>query len=176
MDILNREGAWFLSPEGTAAYEKQQNLEEKTIFIYTYLSKILNESFDKDHTTFKLALFFADAISSAGLPYSTYPELINPAKNPFLAYLVNLGKHPEERIVYYGFMSILHEIADPMMQNSWIYDKELMSSDALADKLVELEHNFYEEIPNSLPNPLVYDIAEQLRPVQLKLMWFFGNK
>lgn len=176
MELLKNDTGWFLSQAGTAAYERQRTLEEKTIFIYAYLSKALDKSFDKDSTCFKFALFLADAIDTAGLPYSRYPALIDPTQNPYLAYLVNLGEQPGGRIIYYGFMSILHEIADPMMQNNWIYDMELMGSDSLEEKLVSLEHDFYEEIPNSLPNPLVFDIAEELEPVQLKIMWFFGNK
>ena len=165
-----------MGAEGVSAYEKLQTIEEKTVFLYAYLQKTVPASFDKDNTCFKFALFLADAVASAQLPYSSYPALIDPEQNPFLTYWVNCGKNPGNRIVYYAFMAILHGIADPKKQNEWIYDMELMGSDSLQQKLVELEHNFYDEEGPHMPNPLAYDIEEELTGLQLKLMWFFGGK
>lgn len=159
-----------------STYANLHTLEEKTVFLYAVLQKLVHSSFCKDNTCFKFALFLADAVASAQLPYSSYPVLIDPEKNPFLAYLVNCGKNPGNRIVYYAFMAILHGIADPMKQNEWIYDKELMGSEELQAKLVELEHNFYDEEGPHMPNPLAFDIEEELTGLQLKLMWFFGGK
>ncbi len=176
MEYLNRDVAWYTGAEGVNTYKKLQSLEDRTVFLYAYLQKMVHTSFDKDNTCFKAALFFADAVAESRLPYSSYPELVDPQKNPFLAYMVNLGKNPGNRVLYYGFMSVLHEIADPMKQNSWIYDMNLMTSDDLQDKLVELEHNFYDEEGPHMPNPLAFDIDEALSDLQLKLIWFFGNK
>ena len=176
MDYLSREPAWFLSQSGASAFNSKTNLEEKTLFIYAYLRKCLHESYDKDKTCFHFALFLADAIHNSQLPYGSYPALIDPTQNPYLAFLIQWGKHPGERILYYGFMSILHQIADPMDPGNWVYDKTCIGTEALAAKLVELEHNFYDERPVDLPHPGVFDIEEPLQSVQLKLMWFFNKR
>ena len=176
MEYLHQESAWYTSPQGINAYEKLRTLDEKTIFVYAYLQKLVHSSFSKDNTCFRLALFLADAVAEANLPYSTYPALVDPKQNPFLAYVVNLNKHPGNKVLYYGLMAILHKIADPAELNSWIYDLKLMDSDDLQDRLIQLEHNFYDEEGPHMPNPLAFEIEEELETLQLKLMWFFRKK
>lgn len=176
MDYMNQNSTWYTGAQGIKAYEKLQKLEEKTVFVYAYLQKLVHNSFSKDNTCFQLALFLTDAVATANLPYSAYPALVDPKQNPFLAYVVNLKKNPGNKVLYYGFMSILHGIADPMALNSWIYDLELMTSDELQNHLIEQEHNFYDEEGPHMPNPLAFDIEEELETLQLKLMWFFRKK
>ena len=176
MEFLKYDSAWYATPEGVKTYGAMEKLEDKTIFLYAYLQKKLHKSFEGDRTAFKFALFLADAVAGAGLPYSGYPQLIDPQSNPYLAYLTNWDKYPGKRVIYYGFMSILHGLADPMLRNSWIYDKELMGAEALQSKLVELECNFYDEDATCLPNPLSYDVGDDLSDLQLKLRWCFDGE
>lgn len=176
MNFFNRDAAWYASPEGVKTYEGMRTIEERTLFLYSYLQKALHNSFDKDNTTFRFALFLADAVSAAPLPYNHFPALIDPRQNPYLAYLINLGKHPGKRVIYYGFMSILHGIGNAMLRNDWIYDTKLLDSEALEKKLVELDRNFYEESELFIPSPLAFDIAEELDKFQMQLIWFFNKK
>ena len=176
MEYLLKDASWFFSQEGVAAYGQQQSVEDKTLFLYAYLVKALDESYDKDNTLFRFSLFLADAVAGGGFAYSEYPKLIDSTANPFLTYLTNWKKNPGKKVLHYGFLSILHQIADPGLSNNWIYDKALMESDSLEEKLIELEHNFYADKELGLPNPRAFDIAEEHKPVQLKLMWLFASK
>ena len=176
MEFWENDASWYASNEGVKAYHALQKLEDKTLFLYAYLQKKLHKSFENNNACFKLALFFADAIEGASLPYSGYSEIIDPMKNPYLAYVTNWDKYPGKRVLYYGLMSILHGLADPMLHNSWIYDKALMGSELLQSKLVELERNFYDEGSACMPGPLAYDIEDELSDVQFKLRWFFDKK
>ncbi len=176
MEYWENIASWYTTDAGVKAYQALRTQEDKTLFFYAFLQKKLHKSFENDNICFKFALFLADAVANSSLPYSTYPEIIDPQKNPYLAYLVCWEKYPGKRVLYYGFMSILHGLADPMLRNSWIYDKDLMGSEALQHKLVELERNFYNEDAALIPSPLAYEIEDNLSDLQLKLRWFFDKK
>ena len=176
MEYWDKASAWFTSPEGITAYASLPSLMDKTLFFYAYLQKKLHKSYETDNACFKFALFLADAVANSSLSFSSYPEILDASNNPYLAYMVNWDKYPGKRVLYYGFMSVLHGLADPALRPSWIYDKELMGSDALQSKLLELDRNFYDEDATLMPNPLAYDIEDDLSDFQLKLRWFFDKK
>lgn len=174
----------FLSEKGVDLYNRLGTLDEKTIFIYVFLSRVWPEDLccpddaieEEMDIRFKFAFFLADAISNADLEYSTFPALIDKKKNPYLAYLVNTGDLHRKRNVYYAFMSILHGTADPLDADNWIYDIETMKNEELSDKMEEMGKDFYDGDLISYPDPQIYEIDEKLLPVQLKIKWFFGEE
>ena len=175
MEYFNQEAAWYTGPQGVSLFAGLKTLEEQTLFLYAALRKRLHTSYDKDNTCFKLALFFAEAVQKAPVPYKGYPDLVDPTKNPFMAFLTNWNQRPGNRALFYGLMCVLHGLDNPMLANSWLYDKSLMESDKLQEKLLELDRNFYDEEGPSMPNPLAYDIDEQLQDLQIKLVLLFDK-
>ena len=125
MELIKRETPWFLSSAGCNAFASTKTLEDRSVFLYSYLKQIAPEKFDEDQTLFRTAFFLADAVMDSPLPYSTYPALIDPQKNPFVAYLANVNQYPGAQTVYYVFLSILHGLAMPIRQNDWVYEKRI---------------------------------------------------
>lgn len=174
----------FLSPKGIDIYSRLQNLEDKTIFIYVFLSRLWPQILEDEcypdfaieeemDIRFKFALFLADAIANADLEYSSFPALIDRYKNPYLAYLANTGIVHRKRDTYYAFMSILHGTADPLDSGNWVYQIKTLKDSDLSDKMDEVGKNFYDDNLVSYPNPQVYEIDDKLLSVQLKIKWFF---
>lgn len=174
MELVKHDSQWFLSEAGSKAYSALKTLEERSVFLYSYLKQIAKADFEEDQLLFRVAFFFADAISGSALPYNTYPALIDPEKNPFAAYLKNTDYFPGRQAVYCVFLSILHGIANPFQQNNWIYDKTLQDAETLAQKLTELGKEFMGG-SIKMADPDAYTIEEALQPVQLKLIWLMGQ-
>ena len=174
MRLLNFDANWFCSTQGQTAYSSLRTLEDRSVFLYSYLKKITKADFEKDQLLFRLSFFLADAVAGSELPYSAYPALVDPAKNPFVAYLKNTTLCPGSRAVYCICLAILHGIADPFVQNNWIYQKELQDADYLEEKLSELDKNFV-ATSVSLADPDAFAIDAPLRIVQLKLIWLLGQ-
>ena len=107
MELLNFDANWFCSETGQKAYSAIKSLEDRSVFLYSYLRKIAPADFDEGQMLFRIAFFLADAVVDSKLPYSTYPALIDPQKNPFVAYLANVNQYPGAQTVYYVFLSIL---------------------------------------------------------------------
>ena len=120
MKLVTKEASWFLSGEGTRAYAALSSLEERAIFVYSYLRQIVNEDFEKDSVLFKTSFLIADALSGSVLPYAQYPDVINPSKNPFVAFLKNSKKYKNPTGVLYAFLAILQilEIRFPFTSGS----------------------------------------------------------
>lgn len=173
MELLKHDAAWFSSEAGCNMYHSLNSLEDRSIFLYSYLKKIAIAEFDQDQTLFKAAFFFADGIFGSSLPYSNYPDLINPAKNPFVAYLDNAEHYPGAEAVYFIFLSILHKIADPTKRNAWIYSQQMENPEYVEQKLLDTDKCFYAgEI--SMASADAFAIDESLQLVQLKLIWLMG--
>ena len=174
MELINHEAPWFLSSAGCNAFASTKTLEDRSVFLYSYLKQIAPEDFDKDQVLFRTAFFLADAIMGSTLPYSTYPALINPEKNPFVAYLSNISQYPGAKTVYYIFLSILHGLAMPIRQNEWVYDQQISEPEYMQQKLTELGRCFCSS-DIDMASVDAFSIEESMQPVQLKLIWLIGQ-
>lgn len=175
MELINYEASWFLSKPGCDAFASLQTLEERSVFLYSYLKQAARVNFEEDQLLFRTAFFLADAVMESDLPYSKYPALVDPEKNPFVAYLLNADTCPGIRTVYYIFLSILHGIADPFKHNAWVYNKQISDPEYLGEKLTELGKCFC-EIGIEMPSVEAFAIEESLQTVQLKLIWLLGQR
>jgi hypothetical protein len=174
MELLEHDAQWFLSKPGCDAFASAKTLEDRSVFLYSYLKQVAPADFDKDQMLFRIAFFFAEAIMGSTLPYNTYPALIDPEKNPFVAYLKNADHYPGAQTTYYVFLSILHGIATPIRQNEWIYDTQFEDPEYLEKKLTELGKCFCSSAVG-MTDVDAFDIEESLQPVQLKLIWLMGQ-
>lgn len=194
--LLAKQREDFFAPESIAEYANLQTLEDKTLYILAYLARVWVEKPSFVETEgdeefryayigtgmFRAALFLADAVGNASLPYSSYPALIDPSKNPYMAYLVNLevwgdpycgewdSFDEQPGMFYYEFMAILHGAADPFDEESWLYQE-----DGRLDAMEEADYDIYED-KTSFPDPRYYEVADGLKSLQLKIMWIFGKK
>ena len=174
MELTKQSAAWFLSKPGCDAFNALKTLEDRSAFLYSYLKQIINVDFEEDQLLFRIAFFFADAIMGSTLPYNTYPALIDPEKNPFVAYLENTDHFPGSKVVYYIFLSILHSIAMPIKQNEWVYDQQLKEPEYLEKKLEELGKPFFVS-GLGMVSADVFAIEKSLQQVQLKLIWLMSH-
>jgi len=164
-----------LSESGGKAFSSLQTLEDRSIFLYSYLKNVSSKDFEKNQLLFKIAFFLADAILGSSLPYASYPDLLDPKKNPFVAYLTTAKLCPDTQTLYCIYLSVLHNIADPMNGNEWIYDEQIYEQGGMEAKLEELGRNFCEGAV-TMPNPDVFEIDASLQLIQLKLIWLFGQQ
>ena len=125
MELLKYDAAWFLSKAGCNMFNSLESLEDRSVFMYSYLKQIANGEFEQDGILFKAAFFLADAVLGSSLSYSSYPDILDPAKNPFVTYLDCAERCPGAGAVYSIFLSILHGVADPAKHNEWIYDENM---------------------------------------------------
>lgn len=174
MELLKRDAAWFLSPMGCKDFSALKSLDERSIFLYSYLKTIAKPEFDQDRVLFKIAFFLADGIMGSSLPYQAYPDVIDPRKNPFVAYLSRTDRYREQRILYYIFLGILHGIADPMHSDNWVYDTALDDTEYLR-KMLEVSGKDLYPNPSLMADPDAYAIDSSLQTVQLKLIWLLGQ-
>lgn len=174
MELVKYNAQWFLSKAGCNAYSGLKTLEERSVFLYSYLKQIAKADFEEDQLLFRIAFFLADAIMGSALPYSTYPALIDPEKNPFVSYIKNADQCPGGMAVYHIFLSILHGIAMPVKQNEWIYDQQISEPEYMQEKLTDLGKCFCASAVG-MADADAFAIEESLQPVQLKLIWLMGQ-
>lgn len=174
MELLNFDANWFCSEAGQKAYSSIKSLEDRSVFLYSYLRKIAPTDFDEDQMLFRIAFFLADSVMDSTLPYSTYPALIDPQKNPFVAYLANVKRYPGAQAVYYVFLSILHGLAMPIRQNDWVYEQRISEPEYMQEKLSDLGKCFCASAVGMVDAD-AFAIEESLQPVQLKLIWLMGQ-
>lgn len=174
MELIKQESAWFLSPAGCQAFSSLQTLENRSVFLYSYLKTIANPEFDQDQVLFKIAFFLADGVMGSSLPYQAYPDVIDPQKNPFVAYLARSTQFRKQQILYYIFLGIVHGIADPMNKDNWIYHPEVEDTEYLRNTLEQLGKDLYPS-PYTMADPDAYAIDPSLEMVQLKLIWLLGQ-
>ena len=174
MELTTQSAAWFLSGPGCAAFDALKTLEDRSAFIYSYLRQITKVDFEEDQLLFRIAFFFADAVMGSTLPYGTYPAVIDPEKNPFVAYLKNADRYPGGKAVYYIFLSILHGIAAPMKLNEWVYEQQLEEPEYLEQKMKALGKPFF-VAGMGMVSADAFAIEEPLQQVQLKLIWLMSQ-
>ena len=173
MELIKSDTKWFLSSEGKATFEDCKNLEERSVFIYSYLKTIAVESLEKDSFLFRIAFLLADSVHSSSTSYAAFPALLDASKNPFVAYVQNAKKVYSKEANYCILLSILHEIADPFNPNDWIYDQSLFANDGYIKKLKSIEKCFIEDSESLLVNEDVYEIDNALRDIQIETAWLF---
>lgn len=173
MELIKKERAWFLSEEGGKSFTALSSLEERAIFIYSYLKSAVNEGFEKENTLFKIAFFFADAVYCSNKPYSQYPAILNFQSNPFLRYLENADKYYGKEITYMIFTAILQGKADPTNQGEWIYNHEFLNSETLFEDLLEKGIEYLPANSMDMVNPKAYQMEDSDKFLQLELVWIF---
>ena len=173
MELLKKDTMWFLTDEGGKQFAALSSLEERTIFIYSYLKTLTNESFEKDKTLFKMAFFIADAVCSSDVDYNKYPEMLNTKSNPFVAFLANAPKYYGKEKTYVILTAILHNKVNPFDKSEWIYNEAVIESDSFVDDLSERGIELFSTSSFSMIDPENYDINPNLQLLQLALVWIF---
>ncbi len=173
MELIKKDSTWFLSAEGGKRFAEISSLEDRTLFIYSYLKTIVNEKFKRDEVLFKLALFTADAIYNSDFAYAKYPEILKLDCNPFFAYLSNVTAYWGNEKTYVILSSILHNKANAFNKSEWIYDKHLLNSDDFLKELSERDIEFLPVNASSMVDPEAYNIESGLALPQLELVWSF---
>lgn len=176
MELLKKSKEWFLSEEGGKVFAALSSVSDRAFFIYAYLKTISNEIYEKNNVLFKTSFLLADAIFNSEVEYSKFPQLLDEKKNPFIAFFVNAEKDYTEKQLYCIFLSFIHNIANPLNKNEWIYNKSLFEDYGYARKLNELGHMFV--IPNRtmMIDAKAYNCDEKFNMIQLEIIWIFGEK
>ncbi len=174
MDVINQPSGWFRSEAGASAFAACSTLEDRIIFLYSYLKTVTNPKADEHHLLFKAALFFADAVLNSDEEYASYNNLVDPAANPFLAYLTNLKKHPGNEMIFVAFLCAIHGHADLANQTSWIYNPEDLY---LADfNLMIEEKTGFLPMTNAFVDPEKFHVPENKQMMQLAVIWLWGKE
>ena len=166
MELLHYDSQWFFSDAGKTQFSGLQTLEDRCAFIYSYLRTVASPELDKARLLIRVAFFLADGVWGSSLPYAAYPDVIDPGKNPFVAYLTKATVCPDLQGLYCVFLAILHETADPKKKDEWIYSAKV------PEELVRA----YCGSETALADPGVFEIEEALQLVQLKLIWLLGSE
>lgn len=195
MKLIAKAASWFLSGEGTGAYAALSSLEERSVFVYSYLRQIVDESFEEDDILFKTAFLIADALCGSALPYGQYPDVINPAKNPFVAFLKNSKKYKNPTGVFFAYLAILQGVVDPMDKTSWVYEtssyspvdfeeamftaanwKSMNDEEREANEArLRVQKILYEDTGRTMLSHYCLEIPEEMQSIQLKIVWLFGQ-
>ena len=173
MELLNKNEQWFSSEEGMKIFHSLSSLEDRAIFIYSYLKNILPSCLEKNKIIFKIAFFIADNIEMLGEEIAEYPGLISANNNPFLYYLSRLDYCPQDEILYVVFSAILHKKVDVKDGNEWIYNKALLTSDEVFSTLGEMGMDFLPQSDIQMADPDLYEDDEKNGLLQLNLVWLF---
>lgn len=172
MKLLKKDKSWFLSKDGIEKFSTLSSLEERTIFIYSYLKIAVNKCFEKDNTLFKMAFFFADAVYNSDAQYALYPQIIQ-QENPFFAYLKNAYICLDNKKLYIVLTSILHDKVDPKKKGKWIYDKEFWEDEDLGERLEEKGIAYLSTDSINMTDPSIYEMDGAKEFLQLELAWLF---
>ncbi len=173
MELIKKNADWFLSAEGQKVFEGCKGIEDRAVFIYSYLKTVSCESLHKEEFLFRVAFLLADAVYSSKAPYASFPALLDGAKNPFVAYVKNAKKIYDTQATYCIFLSILHEFVDPFNPSEWIYDQTLFKNGGYIEKMKEKDQCFIEERISEVADDALYDIDQELRFIQIELAWLF---
>lgn len=176
MELLKKDKQWFFSDEGKKAFASLSSVGDRAVFIYSYLKTIANENSDKDNILFKTAFLLADEVFASDLPYKNYPDIINERVNPFIAFLSNAKRVYASEQIYCIYLSIVHNIANPIMKNDWIYDEAVFKGDGYIRKIDELGHMFVVPNPDFMVDAGAYKCDEKIHMIQLEIIWLFGKK
>ena len=171
MELLKREKEWFLSKEGTNEFCALSSLEERSIFIYSYLKSFVDASFD--NALFKISFFMADAVFESNVEYKEMPKLLNAQFNPFIYYLGRANFCPNNEVLFVIFSSILHNKVDVKNHEEWIYDKKLLKCKDFLEKISDFDAEFLPSGAFDMVDPEIYEVNSELGFLQLELIWTF---
>ncbi len=176
MDLIKEDKSWFSSARGVMSFKALSSLKQRSIFIYSYLKTVADNSFEKDNTLFKIAFLLADAIHNSNLEYSNYENLIDEVKNPILVYLKNCGKYLGTKSVFISLLAIICGKVDPKDKSAWIYDKDFFKAENLGELLLEKDCGFIPSSSIYCVNPTFFDVDEASQMIVLEIRWLFYNK
>ena len=172
---------WYFTEAGIAEFQKIATLDERTLFIQQFLKKKTTESktyfydYEKsgmERITFQVALFLADAIHSSNLPYAKYPALLDADQNPFVAYWQNNGNYGKS-----NFQSFYTAFSNIILGENKKHSETPNFEQVLKEKAAQLHaEGHLDRVLQRMPDTVVFDLHPALQSVQLKNMWFFGNK
>ena len=171
MELLKREKEWFLSKEGTDEFCALSSLEERSIFIYSYLKSFVGASFD--NVLFKISFFLADAVFESDAEYGKMPKLLDPQFNPFVYFLSRAEFCPGNEILFVVFSSILHDKVDVRNHKEWIYNKRFLESEDFLERVPDFDSEFLPSGDFDMVDPEIYGINSELGFLQLELIWIF---
>ena len=172
MDVIHQPPEWFTSELALRKFASLTTKEDKTIFIYSYLRQVANQTFPSERLVFQTAFLLADEVLGSSLPYGAYPAIISPTDNPFVAYLVN-GRYLNDGLTLAVFLALLRSKVDHTNQSSWIYFKgNLEETVALAK---QEDCDFYNGDAFAPPRER-YVIDDTLQTLQLKIIWMLSER
>ncbi len=175
MELLQKETAWFLSEEGVRQYEALTALEERVLFLYSYLRTVSSEDMDREHTLMKMAFLLADGVSRSGAPYAAYPDLIRPEKNPFVAYVKNAKYVPECDKLFVIMMAILQDKVNPNNLSLWIYDRGVLDQEKFPRWLADQGMHYLPTSVIDMVDPAAYEVDPSLEEIRTVLIWLFAK-
>lgn len=174
MDMIKQPTSWFRSDAGAKAFSACTSLEERIIFLYSYLKTVIPQKVDDRNLVFKTALFFADAVSASDEEYAAYEKLVDPAVNPFLTYLTKLSKHPGNEQIYCSFLGCIKGIADPADDSCWIYNPDDLD---LSDYLLMIEEETgFIPMTNAFVDPSKFEVSKEKQAMLLAVIWLWGKE
>lgn len=173
MELLKKEARWFLSQGGAEKFSALSSLEERIIFIYSYLRVVANKEVDENNLLFKMSIFFADAVYHSNVEYSKYPYIVQPEHNPFMAYLMNADSSQNDQVLYLIFTSILHDKVNVSKKSEWIYDNKLLKAKDVMEQLAEKGIKYLPTHSMDMVEPTVYEMEDSIKFLQLELVWLF---
>lgn len=170
MELLKKDKEWFLSEEGTNQF-CALSLEDRSVFIYSYLKSFVNECFN--NVLFRISFFMADAVFESNVEYAKTPKLLDAQFNPFVYFLSRAKFCPDNEVLFVIFSSILHNKVDTKNHKEWIYDKEMLGSEDFLERVSDLNVEFLPSGDFDMVDPDFYEMNSKLSFLQLELIWMF---
>ena len=78
--------SWFISEEGKQSFLNANTLPKKTLFFYEYLLSVAKYKENKE-ALYKIAFIMADSMVNSELEFGGFPNILDSAKNPLVAYI-----------------------------------------------------------------------------------------
>lgn len=173
MEPIKQPKSWFLTDAACQEYAALTTLEERSVFLYSYLKQVASDTMNQKGFVFKTAFFLADAVAGSSLPYAAYPAIINGAENPFVALLETLKKPYGDDAMYCVMMAILCGVVNARDMNEWIYEADMFENNTYRERLESMDRGFLPSSDTFMAEPQAFDIDEALRFAQTELMWMF---
>lgn len=77
---------WYMSAAGKDAYQKATTPAQKTMFFFEYLTAISSDAKNRE-VLHKIAYVIAYAVEGSSLAYGSFPDILDPDKNPLVGYV-----------------------------------------------------------------------------------------
>ena len=85
-----RGSAWYMSEEGKAAYQKATTTTAKMRFFQSYLNEIKAVGTERTITALT-AYVITCCVDGTALPFSSFPDILDPTKNPLVKIIKEKG-------------------------------------------------------------------------------------